>query len=291
MSPFIRDGDVVTVAPFADGAPRVGDVVAVGLLDMARLAIHRVVAHAPEGWMTRGDNLRDADGVFGPSQILGTTVRVERNGRHVRLGVTASGRLVARLSQRGSLYRARSVLRTPRRVAWFLLSHAQALGLYRAVGRGIGLEADLTEATRSDVEALFSRLPLDNAGCDRADDGHITDWVAKRNGKPLGFVQLVRRARPDSSSRSYWLFSLMVRGRYRGLGIGEMLTRQVIEQAKAEGAPELRLAVFDDNLSAILLYRKLGFEPTVGEELRVMYRAEGSGRGHIAMRKPLASGT
>lgn len=85
--------------------------------------------------------------------------------------------------------------------------------------------------------------------------------MAKSNSEVLGLVRLMRHPEADFPYVGYWLYSLTVRPRYRGLGIGEALTRRVVEQARAEGAREVFLRVFDDNTPALALYSKLGFEP------------------------------
>jgi ribosomal protein S18 acetylase RimI-like enzyme len=105
----------------------------------------------------------------------------------------------------------------------------------------------------------------------------------------MGLVRLMRHPEADIPQVSYWLYSLTVRTRYRGMGIGEALTRRVIEQARAEGALELFLRVFEDNAPALALYRKLGFEqvtlPALDADLVAdvqKYR-----RRRLPLRKPL----
>jgi len=120
MSPFIRDRDVLTVAPLNGREPRVGDVVAVAVGHPERLVIHRVVACRPGGWLVRGDACRRADGVVAPADLVGRVVRAERRGREVRVGIAAGaagGALVAALSRSGVLVLGRALWRLPRRVA------------------------------------------------------------------------------------------------------------------------------------------------------------------------------
>jgi phage repressor protein C with HTH and peptisase S24 domain len=99
MSPFIRDDDVLTIEPMNTHAPRVGEVVALTLPDSGRLAIHRIVARAGTGWLVRGDNCPKSDGVAARENIIGRVVRVERQGREVRLGLGAEARLIAWLQR------------------------------------------------------------------------------------------------------------------------------------------------------------------------------------------------
>jgi hypothetical protein len=106
MSPFIRDEDVLTIAPMKGGAPRIGEVVAFVQPDARRLAVHRVIARVDGGWLVRGDNSPDADGVVTRESILGVVRRVERKGRIVRMGLGVEARLIAWLQRAHILMRA-----------------------------------------------------------------------------------------------------------------------------------------------------------------------------------------
>lgn len=110
MSPFIRDNDVLTIAPMNGRAPRIGEVVAFVLLDTGRLAIHRIIARVGSGWLVRGDNSPKADGVVARQNILGVVTRVERNGHDVRLGLGAQAQLIAWLQRAHVLMRAVQVV-------------------------------------------------------------------------------------------------------------------------------------------------------------------------------------
>ncbi|MEZ5126624.1 MAG: S24/S26 family peptidase [Thermoleophilia bacterium] len=103
MAPFVRDGDVVVVAPLRGVAPRVGEVVAVELARGATLAVHRVVRRSHRGVLVRGDNAAAADGVVPPPSVLGRVVRVERGERRVRFGMGPERRVIAALSCLGLL--------------------------------------------------------------------------------------------------------------------------------------------------------------------------------------------
>ncbi len=54
-------------------------------------------------------------------------------------------------------------------------------------------------------------------------------------------------------------YGIVVRGDYRGRGIGEVLTRHIIGYAKAFGVNTIYLTVDTDNEAAIRLYKKFGF--------------------------------
>jgi hypothetical protein len=115
MSPFIRDKDVLTIAPMNGRAPRVGEVIAFVQPDTGRLAIHRVIGRVGAGWLVRGDNCPEPDGVVRWGAVLGALIRVERDGRDVRLGLGAEARLIAWLQRAHVLRRALRVVRWVRR--------------------------------------------------------------------------------------------------------------------------------------------------------------------------------
>jgi hypothetical protein len=56
MTPFIRDQDVLTIAPMNGRAPYLGEIIAFVQPNSGRLAVHRVIAPAGSGWLVRGDN-------------------------------------------------------------------------------------------------------------------------------------------------------------------------------------------------------------------------------------------
>jgi ribosomal protein S18 acetylase RimI-like enzyme len=56
-----------------------------------------------------------------------------------------------------------------------------------------------------------------------------------------------------------YLYSMWVRSSHRGRGIGEALVRAVLAWAAEHGWQLVRLQVYDDNLPARRLYRRLGF--------------------------------
>jgi hypothetical protein len=103
MHPFIQDGDVVTVSPEPAGAMRSGNVAAFCHPNTGRLVVHRLVAQRPGGYLLRGDNALEADGLIPPAMMLGLVTRVERRGRKVRLGQGPERRLIAWLARRNLL--------------------------------------------------------------------------------------------------------------------------------------------------------------------------------------------
>jgi hypothetical protein len=103
MEPFIRDGDVVTVAPADRRLPGVGDVVASCHPRDGHLIVHRIIAVAASGIVLKGDANDFADGVIPPGGVLGRVVAVSRCGRRVGFGGGPERVAVASLSRHGLL--------------------------------------------------------------------------------------------------------------------------------------------------------------------------------------------
>jgi hypothetical protein len=113
MSPFIRDRDVVTVAPLRGRRARLGEVVAFTGPDEG-LVLHRVVARRPGLYETRADNSVSSDGLIPAPRVLGVVERVERRGHRVRIGLGPERALVAGLARARVLYPLIAILRGAR---------------------------------------------------------------------------------------------------------------------------------------------------------------------------------
>jgi hypothetical protein len=101
MSPCIREGDVIQVAPLSGGMPCLGQVVACVPPGGRGPVVHRVIGRRGPLFRTKGDNVCRTDGLLARSQILGLVTRVERNGRPVPAGLGPERILIAWLSRRG----------------------------------------------------------------------------------------------------------------------------------------------------------------------------------------------
>ena len=104
MTPFIRDGDVVRVAPLRRSAPALGEVVAFIHPDAGEVIVHRVIGRRGASCLIQGDNAPSgADGFVPGENILGRVTRVEREGRVIWLGLGPERYLIALLSRSGLL--------------------------------------------------------------------------------------------------------------------------------------------------------------------------------------------
>ena len=101
MSPFIRDGDVITIKPRTDTNLRNGAVAAYVRPKDGHLAVHRIVGRTEAGFALKGDHEPVSDYPVTASEILGVVDRVERSGRRIRLGLGAGKGWIAFLSARG----------------------------------------------------------------------------------------------------------------------------------------------------------------------------------------------
>ena len=90
MLPFLHHGDVLHVRPLPAAAVRVGDVICY-TPSPGRLHLHRVVARAARGFLTRGDALPYVEDVPA-ARLLGRVIARERGGRLRRLDTPAAAR-------------------------------------------------------------------------------------------------------------------------------------------------------------------------------------------------------
>jgi len=115
MSPFLQDGDTITVAPLAGLSPGHGDVVAFLRPGSGKVVVHRVVGQQGDALLIRGDNGGEESDLVSASSILGRVTKVERQGQSVRLGLGPERRLIAALSRRGLLQPVLRLLWAPLR--------------------------------------------------------------------------------------------------------------------------------------------------------------------------------
>jgi ribosomal protein S18 acetylase RimI-like enzyme len=177
-------------------------------------------------------------------------------------------------------------------IAGSLLHILQNTAPYRCLGHRFTQGVIVREATDADHFAIWRLLNPDRGPMEVTRRNPITtDWVAEYNGHIIGYVQLVRHPPEHAPFLGYWLFSLYVKPRWQGLGIGKMLSQAVIERARMEGSTLLSLVVYDDNTRAIRLYRKFGFELHIVPELEPQFENEriSLGRRRVVMCKNLTN--
>lgn len=80
--------------------------------------------------------------------------------------------------------------------------------------------------------------------------------------EPVGFAMVWR----DPVEREFSIWRFMVDARYQGRGIGQRALELLLEEARADGAAEVKLSVVPGERGAMGFYERFGFEPTGIEE-------------------------
>ena len=144
-----------------------------------------------------------------------------------------------------------------------------------------------TELARSELAQLFTAAYEGYAVpfvIDEARLGHMVDAfdldldrsvVAWEQGTTIGLANLGRRGVRT------WLGGVGVVPSARGRGIGELLTRALLDRARAAGAREMVLEVIVENAPAFALYEKLGWKTTRALEVLSLGAAAGGGADEI----------
>jgi GNAT superfamily N-acetyltransferase len=128
------------------------------------------------------------------------------------------------------------------------LSYGELAGLFTAAYEGYFVPLTVDEATFGFMVDVF--------------DLDLSESLVAHDDGPVGLANLGRRG-----ART-WLGGVGVVQDRRRQGIGELLTRQLVERASALGAEEMVLEVIVENRPAVRLYEKLGFVRT--RELEVL---------------------
>lgn len=172
------------------------------------------------------------------------------------------------------------------KIANWMLRRLQDRAIYRSLWRKLAPQLTLREASDRDLLLVHQWLN-GTRDFELQRSPNLTEWVALYRGHIVGFVQLIRYPQDNELYQGYWLFSMNVKPLRRGMGIGSALTRTVINRACDESAPFLDLLVFEDNLRAIRLYAKMGFEPCIIPALEPSLEKEREvyGRRRLVMRK------
>ncbi len=87
----------------------------------------------------------------------------------------------------------------------------------------------------------------------------LPTFVAVNRGQDVG---LVRYAPDEEHPETGWLISMWVSPEIRREGVGSALIDAVVELATSKGVAQLALDVSDDNISAVSLYARKGFDAT-----------------------------
>jgi ribosomal protein S18 acetylase RimI-like enzyme len=283
MSPFIRDGDAITVSPVPPGHPAPGDVVAFHHPETGRLVVHRVVAVSNGSFILRGDNAEKTDGVVPEDGIIGLVTCVERGGRRLGTGTCSWRRIIAFLSRHSLLRQITRAEHMFRSSCGKVGLHVQGSAAYRRTMRTVTRKWDLVTVK----EDLLSPKIFARGGETPQVDSHtvpfgLIRFTAAIGAKEIGSIDLATYPASAGPYAGTWISSLGVTVPCRGMGVGELLVRHALVRVQKEGAKGVSLLVENSNEPAIRLYRKLKFEmttcPGLEDTLEREYRETGKRR-------------
>jgi signal peptidase I len=104
MSPFIKEGDLVTISPPLATSPGVGRMVAFVQPGAEKLLIHRVLGRRGGTYLIKGDSMEGQGDLVPRENILGRVIRIERNEKEISLGLGPERFLIAFLSRKELLF-------------------------------------------------------------------------------------------------------------------------------------------------------------------------------------------
>jgi ribosomal-protein-alanine N-acetyltransferase len=96
--------------------------------------------------------------------------------------------------------------------------------------------------------------------------GVITE-IIREEGEPLGFAMLALARQKPFEPRRALLLAISVSPAHQRKGVGSAMLNRMEELAREYGVVEIHLRTADDNLPAISLFQKAGFEITGSEDL------------------------
>jgi ribosomal protein S18 acetylase RimI-like enzyme len=118
------------------------------------------------------------------------------------------------------------------------------------------------------VEAFNRLIPQLSSSSPPPSPDHLTAmvdsedtvlFVARVDGRILGSLTLAFYRIPTGTKA--WIEDVVVDAEARGHGVGELLSRVALDEARARGAKDVSLTSRPSREAANRLYRRLGFEP------------------------------
>jgi L-amino acid N-acyltransferase YncA len=93
-------------------------------------------------------------------------------------------------------------------------------------------------------------------------------FVAKEGDKVVGFVFAQMMHWIDGIENAVWVENIGVDPEFRRMGIGYMLLRHLALEGKKKGGQVLHSSIAPDNISSLLLHKKMGF---LAENRKIAY--------------------
>lgn len=116
---------------------------------------------------------------------------------------------------------------------------------------------------------------------DDLSDENTTYYFIEHQDKIIGFIKIKINVSSDLFGHSSELEKIYVLPDYKGMGLGKMALKEIVNITKNRGKESIFLCVIDSNKSAIAFYEKLAFKfhskttidiPYFKEELKGMNR-------------------
>lgn len=116
-------------------------------------------------------------------------------------------------------------------------------------------DADLLNNVAADV---FDDPIVQSAAQEFLNDPHHRLVVSLDNKLVVGFVSAVIYLHPDKASPELWINEIGVSPAYQRQGIGKMLLRYLLEDAKQSGCKEAWVLTDRSNAAAMAMYKATG---------------------------------
>ncbi|NLI73643.1 MAG: GNAT family N-acetyltransferase [Euryarchaeota archaeon] len=93
-------------------------------------------------------------------------------------------------------------------------------------------------------------------------------FVAKESNKVVGFIFAQIIPWISGIEKAVWVENMGVDPEFRRMGIGYLLMRRLAEEGKKKGANVIHSSISPDNISSLLLHKKLNF---LAEDRKIAY--------------------
>jgi signal peptidase I len=260
MYPFIKSGDRIELEPVKNGSfIKKGDIILFRKNNY--FYVHRVIKKKGQNFITKGDFSFGSDGAILQKDVLAKAICIHRNGRRIYLDSRlnlAIGLAVANL--RFFLQYLFLFFRKLENLVMRLLFLCQGIKIYRKVMKRILKQEIIIRIAQPEDREELRDLYMVSAP--DIDDGLMNKealgfWlVAKRRKRLIGSVAI---AQYDKEPGLWLINGLVVKPLFRGLGIGEELTKEALRKARESGMNQIGLFVKRKNRAALSLYKKLDF--------------------------------
>lgn len=123
------------------------------------------------------------------------------------------------------------------------------------------VDDELVEALARLIPQLSSSSPPPSSDhlAAMVDSDDIVLFVARVDGRILGSLTLAFYRIPTGTKA--WIEDVVVDADARGHGVGELLNRAALDEARARGAKDVSLTSRPSREAANRLYQRIGFEP------------------------------